>query len=385
MTSRESGQEVLHVIPGFGSDGTLRGAERVASEILRGLENSEEWRPGLCVFRDPDPVDRSHGLRSCPVFLGYKGRDSDIEMAAGCVPRLRALIKRLQPRIVHSHLWPAAFAAGLAVLGTSVSHVIHIHDQRLWIVSKSAKHRCRRIIQRFVMALTQPWFIACSKASAVYCNGLVRRSDRGRLRVIYSGVPVEQLADIRHEERDNVVTGFAGALSSEKGPGDAIRAFAVSSRRLQNVVMLIAGSGNQEKDLRGLASELGVGDKVRFLGPVRDMKSFYRSIDILLFPSRNEGLPLTVLEAMAAGRAIIASKVGGICEAITDGREGFLVNPDDIETIVAVLSRLLIDKTLRQETGERARLKAQKNFRVDEMINQCFAFYRNILSRDRSA
>ena len=371
---------VLHVVPGFGTDGTLRGMERVAATLVKGLEASGGYQPHLCVFRDPDPVDERHGLSAPMSFLGYQGLDQDWQMAAACAPQLRRLVRNLQPDIIHSHLWPAAFTCGVAIAGLGARHVIHIHDQRAWLASAKLRHHIRRLSQRVVIRMASASFIACSSTTADYSiHHLACNPDR--MTVISSGIDTRALAAIPPPDRDSFILGMAGTIAREKGIGETIKAMAALKRSGIPCLLKVAGEGTARGSFERAAEELGVRDQVEFLGAVSDMAGFYSGIDVFVLPSFGEGLPLSVLEAMAAGRPVVASALSGIPEAVTHGTEGLLVSPGDTDALVLALARLAKDPALRQDMGRRARARALRDFSAERMITECIQVYERLLPR----
>ncbi len=371
---------VLHVVPGFGVDGTLRGMERVVATLVQGLERTPGWRPHLCVLRDPDPVDERHGVECPMTFFGYRGFDRDGQMARSCAAPLRRLVRAVRPSVVHSHLWPAAFTAGVALLGAGVPHVLHIHDQRAWLSSPRFRHRVRRLSQRLVMRGTHPFFIACSRATADYAAAHLV-CDRARIAVVPSGIRTEELARLPAPGGGPpVVLGMAGTIAPEKGVGDALRACAELKRNSIPFRLRVAGEGSARPQFERLAAELGVAAEVEFLGAVRDMPAFYAGVDVFILPSFGEGLPLSVLEAMAAGRPVVASALPGMAEAVGDGSEGFLVPPGDAAALSAILTRLIVHPALRREMGARARERALREFSAERMVAKCVEVYERALS-----
>lgn len=376
------------MVPGLGVDGTLRGMERVASTLVKGLEAAVRYAPHVCVLRAPDPVDARHGLSAPMTFLGYEGKDQDWQMAAACAPGLRRLLREVRPDVVHSHLWPTAFAVGLAQLGLGIAHVIHIHDQRAWLASPRLRHRLRRLSQRIVLRLGRPRFIACSKATGNYALKHLGIKPAG-LTVIASGIDSLPYAAIPQRTvaaaGQPVVFGLAGTLAPEKGVGELLRACAALRDTPAPFRLRIAGEGTARPTFEQEANRLGLRDRVEFLGAVRDMASFYASLDVFVLPSLGEGLPVSVLEAMAAGRPVVASALSGIPEAVRHGVEGLLVPPGDVPALSAALGQVISDPALRLEMGRRARARALRDFTVDRMVDAVAEVYDRMLGvRDRS-
>lgn len=135
-------------------------------------------------------------------------------------------------------------------------------------------------------------------------------------------------------EREGLVVGVLARLDPVKGIDLAIRAVA----QLPDVRLRIAGAGEQRDELVELAARLGASDRIEFVGEVRDPHRVMCSADIVLIPSRSEGLPLVLLEAMFANRPLIVTNVGSMAEVVTDHVNGLVVPPDDVDALVAAMS-----------------------------------------------
>lgn len=140
-----------------------------------------------------------------------------------------------------------------------------------------------------------------------------------------------------------------GELNKNKNHEVVIRALA--SMDMTNVRYLICGRGELEGYLRRLAGELGVGDKVRLLGFRTDMPEIYRAADVFVFPSFREGLPVALMEAMAAGLPVVCSSIRGNTDLVKDGENGYLVNPTDTDGFARYMAEVLNDGELRRTMG----------------------------------
>ena len=143
---------------------------------------------------------------------------------------------------------------------------------------------------------------------------------------------------------------------------------------------LIAGTGPEDAALRDHAAALGIADRVTFAGHVSDMREVYGKADLLLMTSRYEGTPLTVLEAMASGVPVVASRLDGIAEVITDGADGFLITPGVRDEFVRRVSAVLADSELRGRVVQAAREKVVANFSAKAMTAQVEAIYTECLA-----
>ena len=137
--------------------------------------------------------------------------------------------------------------------------------------------------------------------------------------------------------------------------------------------------------LRGKARALGLADRVVFAGYVADTRRAYVAADVLLMPSRFEGLPMTLLESMAMGLPVVASKLDGIAEVIADGREGFLVDAGDAAAFANGIARLLESPPLASEIATNARAKIEAGFSVERMTSAVERVYEKCFSEKGSA
>ena len=166
---------------------------------------------------------------------------------------------------------------------------------------------------------------------------------------------------------NDVLIGSVGRLTEQKGFDVLLHALPmVHGSRLR---VVIAGVGELDAMLRRLAAELGIADRVYFAGYRRDVSSLLSALDLYVHPSRFEGMPFAVLEAMAAGCPIVASAVDGTRELIDDGVHGWLVPPDDPVALAYAIDAALGDIAEARRRGELARQRVAAQFNVDAMVD----------------
>jgi glycosyltransferase involved in cell wall biosynthesis len=181
---------------------------------------------------------------------------------------------------------------------------------------------------------------------------------------------------------------YVGRVNEKKGVRDLIRAFEIVLSKQRDCILAVAGSGDR-KYVEGLVKEVGnagLDDHVYFLGPVpnREMPALMRAADIIAYATREgEGIPRVLLEGMACGKPVVATEVAGIPEAVIDGVTGFLVKPRDIAALADRLSMLLMDDSLRQEMGLRARKHVETEFNYDTVIPKIASLLREVASGGR--
>ena len=206
--------------------------------------------------------------------------------------------------------------------------------------------------------------------------------ERERIRLIHSGIdprPFETAANDCAVDCERIVVGMIAVLEERKGH----RVLLEAARRLKargcQIGYRLAGEGSLRKSLEETTIQLGLNEDVRFLDFVSDIPAFLNSVDIVVLPSLFEGLGVSVLEAMAAGKAVIASRVGGLPELVIDAATGFLVEPRDVAGLASALAKLASDRTLIRSMGQKGRERLEKNFTMEQMARQNEDYYYDLL------
>ncbi|ARV59952.1 glycosyltransferase [Nostocales cyanobacterium HT-58-2] len=178
-----------------------------------------------------------------------------------------------------------------------------------------------------------------------------------------------------------IMIGSVGRLDPMKGHDILLRAIA----QLNGVQVVILGEGGHRMALEKLAAELGVSDRLELPGWVDNPRAYLPQFDIFAMPSRSEGFPLAIIEAMLAARPVVATCVGSIPEAVTDGETGLLVNKDDVEGLTTALRRLRDDSALRVRLGQRGQEIARSNFTVEHMVNRYERLWREVVTQSQAS
>jgi glycosyltransferase involved in cell wall biosynthesis len=361
----------------------LGGAEKsmfmlLESWLLESVDR-EQWRPTLLLDDQPGAevlAERAAALGVPvrlvgPLPLGLGG--------AREVPGLVRLLRRERPEVFHAHMsspvackWglAAAVAAGVpAVLGT---------------VQVGGYEPPDRAADLQLRALTRgvDRYLAVSHGIA---NELVERLHwpRQKIDVVYNSVDlarvdVEVPAGLREqlgggEGRPLVLT--PARLDAQKGHRTLFEAIP----QVPDATFLLAGEGPDREPLEALAAQLGIADRVRFLGRREDVPELLAAADVFALPSLYEGSSLAVLEAMAARIPIVSSAIGGTEELIEDGRSGLLVAPGDPEALATALRRVLGDAELRKGLASRARERVEAGLTREQMAARVSGVYRELL------
>ena len=295
----------------------------------------------------------------------------------GCYRGLKDLMQRLEIQVVHSHDFTMAVYGAAAARSLGRRHVITFHGG----LDMLARLR-RRIAIRWAMRASAATVAVSGATRRIYSARLGISPDRFRVIPngisVSSGDPAPVRAELGLRDGEPLVLAV-GNVMSVKGHPVLVQAMAQFIGAEVPWRLVIAGD---ERDaappIRALLAGTPVEDRVRLLGLRDDVPNLLAAADIFAMPSLSEGLPLALLEAMFAGRAIVASAVGGIPEVITDGREGLLVPPNDPGALAAALRRLLDDRALRIRLGRAAQVRAAEQFTVGAMADAYERLYYGI-------
>jgi glycosyltransferase involved in cell wall biosynthesis len=315
----------------------------------------------------------------------YSGRYNSPRVLFDAARRLRKVIAAASVDIVHTHGIDADLIGVLALCGRPERTVCHLHITPPTDRRESWKAAIRRNLFRSLATRNRTWFIAVADSVRERTAEYYRLSSE-RIVTVRNGIdPSEfEIDNVASTRRDSgrVVFGTAARLVPAKGLAYLIQAAARLARKNIPFEVRIAGTGSELESLQRLAQSLGLSDRVRFLGHVSDMPGFYRWLDVFVLPSLSEGLPLAVLEAMAMGKPIAATRLAGTAEIVRDGVDGFLVQPANVSALEEALERLAVDPSLRRQMGVVGRQRVLADFCIDRVAGKVVQVYERILSQD---
>lgn len=205
-----------------------------------------------------------------------------------------------------------------------------------------------------------------------------------RIRVIPNGVDLDNYGNMATREsalselgasKENLVVGFVGRLHHLKGVDLLIDAAAAVKKRLPRVEFVFVGDGPEDETLKELAAEHGVSDIVRFAGYRRDAWRLMPAFDVVVLPSRDEAQSISLLEAMACGKPVVAARVGGIPEVVDDRVTGLLFPRENVSMLAKTLIDLLDDPQRRAIMGAAGRQRVRERFSQEEMLQKTLALY----------
>jgi glycosyltransferase involved in cell wall biosynthesis len=299
--------------------------------------------------------------------------------------RLRGLIRARRPDVLHTHAAKAGAAGRLgALVSGSARPPVRVHTFHGHVLRGYFGPRRERV------------FTAIERALARGTSALVVSSRAVRDDLVQLGVaPAERFEIVRYGFRfdepaaprdlglpdGTFVVGWAGRLTEIKRPLDLVRALAALRGRGVDAAFVLLGDGALRPDVEALAAELGVADALHLMGYHRGLADWHAAFDALLLTSANEGTPVAVLEALAAGRPVVATAVGGVPDVVDDGETGFLAAAGDTDALAERLERLARDPDLRARMGRLGAERVREHFGVERMVEEVEALYRRHLPR----
>jgi glycosyltransferase involved in cell wall biosynthesis len=350
---------VLNVIGALG----LGGAERLLVTMHRHLDRTR-FEPAVACLFGPNPLAEDLRLLAVPVYeLALSG---PFDLLSGIL-RLRRLVREERFEVVHTHLYYANVAGRFAAWGRApVVTTLHNPDYT-YEDPGTLLFRGKKLLD----LLTGRWI---NKALLAVSDDVRRDFER---QLGFSGIQVipnyidleafQQSLDrfdrqtLRKEARlgkDEVVVLNVGRLHPQKGQDVLIDAFARARRQVPQLVLVLVGEGRFREGLEEKARAAGLAAAVQLRGALRDVTPYYKMADIFVFPSRYEAFGIALLEAMAAGLPVVASKTGGIPELVTE-EAGLLVSVGDVHGLATALTSLATDPVRRDRLGSAAKAQAR--------------------------
>ncbi len=209
--------------------------------------------------------------------------------------------------------------------------------------------------------------------------------------LVYNGIDLCKYKEMKEKDgkllerfnlKNKIVIGSIGRLSSVKGFKYLVEAFKLVKDKHKDAKLLIAGEGPEKGKLMRQIKKYGISESVSITpGQDEPIEKYYNLIDIFCMPSVHEGLGLSLMEAMAEGKACVASRVGGLAELIVNGTSGILVKPCSSGDLRDALLKLVEDEALRRALSANAREKAFKDFSIEDSVDKTIKVYQEVLCR----
>jgi glycosyltransferase involved in cell wall biosynthesis len=370
---------VLHVVAGFGAGG----AERVAANLLR-TSDREQFDVGAISLRGPLGTDVEETLAQdgIPVWYMAKGRGFDPLVVA----RVARTVEHFRPQVVHTHTYALRYAFPYMLCRRIPAMVHTVHNLAEREIDWSGRLVHRIAFWRGVLP------VAIAKEVA---DSLRRVYGIDDFPLIPNGIPIDTFRGPsidRERWRNN--EGFAptdvlfmcvAGLRPQKNPFLLLEGFHRGTASDPRAHLLFVGRGGLKSELEKRIGALGLQDRVHLLGLRSDIPEILHAADVFVLSSDYEGNPLSVMEAMAAGKPMVCTAVGGVPELVEDGKCGLLVPQRDVKALAGAMEYMLESPEARKSMGEAAARRAVERFDLRAMTEAYENLYRTAIAKSRSS
>ncbi len=382
--NRNKPHKILRLITRLNIGGPARQALLLAKKLPDNFETL--LAAGNVGPNEGELVDPEVSVTKVPLVRPIDPRDDLIALT-----KIRRLIDSYNPSIIHTHMAKAGTLGRIAPLTKASSrpktvHTFHGHVLEGYF--SNLKSNMFRYIERQLAKRTD-LFIAVSQEikDQLIDYGI---GDEAKIRVVPLGIDLSAYAQLDIASRDQSLAkelglgphtpllGMVGRLVPIKDIPTALRALT----NLEDCHLVIAGDGESRASLESLARSMSILDRVHFLGFRDDLANIYAGLDVVLLTSLNEGTPVSLIEAQAAGKPVIASRVGGVTSVIEHDKTGLLVEPADPDGLAIVIRQLLYNKTQRELYGRAGRAKSLANFAETRLVEDITRIYLELLGKD---
>jgi glycosyltransferase involved in cell wall biosynthesis len=360
------------------SSGGYYGAESMLVNLAGSL-GIEGWQNVIGVFRNSGNPHLEVAKRAVDQGLQVELIDCGGRMDWRAIAHIKTLIYRHGIDLVHTHGFKPNFYATLATPpGIPLIATYHLD----W-PDKGVLLHCYHLLDRLILKR----FAKVVAVSEAIAKSLVRSGlGSHRVQVIANGVDFNQwpspapVQPIETGARNKAVVGVVGRLVPQKGHIYLLQAARSILSAFPQVEFVFIGDGPERASLEHATASLGLSSNVRFAGQKSDMPAVYAGIDILVLPSINEGMPMTLIEALAAGRPVVATAVGDVPKLIRDGETGFLVEPRNSDALSSAIAKLLCDPPLCLRFAEEGRRRVLAHFSARAMADEYRELYSKVLA-----
>lgn len=350
--------KIMQIIPVFG----LAGAERMAEALILELKRRGNQVSAVSLYNDRTVITENLEANGVKVFYLGKRRGPDPSM----ITKLVKLFRGEKPDVVHTHLYVCEYVIPAAVIAGVKTRVHTVHNV-------AEKERLPKKLQHF--------FYHHCHVVPVGLSPLVKESIERfyrlpgeRVPMVYNGIDVTRAVEkTTYETGDTFRFLHVGRFAPQKNHEGILKAFAKLHEKYPRTALTMIGSGELFDQVQEQIRQMGLADAVETPGQMNHMMQVYPRYDAFILPSVYEGMPITLIEAMATGMPIAASAVGGVPDMLCHAENGLLCSAEP-DSIADVMERLYLDEALREKLGRQAR-EASARFTAGYMADAYLDIY----------
>jgi glycosyltransferase involved in cell wall biosynthesis len=370
--------KVIQIIPMLGPGG----AERVAVDLVRGL-NRQRFEAAVISIWRPVESDLERLLDESGVTVEYLGKGPGFD--GRTYHRIHRVLRDCRPDIVHTHLHVLRYALPSLLLlkCSSLLHTVHnlaereIEPRGRWIQRYALNHGVVPVAVSEEVALSVEDLYGIQQCRVIP-NGIATN---------HYGCPRTARSEWRAREgfRDSQVLFVCVArFSRQKNHALLLEAFAQGPASDPSAHLVLVGEGSLREQLVEQVENLGLTQRIHFLGLRSDIPDVLAATDVFVLSSDWEGNPLSVMEAMASGLPIVSTAAGGVPDLFENGKEGFLIQRGDVRGLANSMTSLLSNPERRQSMGMAAAQRARENFDASRMVQEYEQLYENLIARSHN-
>jgi glycosyltransferase involved in cell wall biosynthesis len=372
---------VLQICDHLGWEGSrMHGVKRLFAWMIPRFDSSR-FEVSLLSLRRKDVSEDNLETLGFPVYYMEKGKFDPTTF-----PALVSLLRKHRIDVIQAHGYGATTFGRAAALYLGIPNVLHEHANLTdtpWF---------QKIPDKLFNSVTDV-AIAVSESTREFCiKGRLLSPER--VKKVYLGAPLDEFKPMAPAETASArksfgftngskVLGTVTRLHESKGNAYFVEAASLLAKKRSDVEFAVVGEGPLLDDLKSQAARLGIGERMHFLGFQKDVAAAFAAFDVAVFPSLWEGTPLTVFEAMAMAKPIVATDVDGLRDVLVNGSNALVVPSRDASALASALARALDEETLSRRLSQGA-LETSKRFGIQAFVNKMQELYEVLVGRYRS-
>ena len=368
--------QTIHVIYRLDTGGLQNGIVN----LINNMDTSKFENAICCLTQGGDFEKRLN--KNIKVSKMFKKPGNDYQLYI----KLIKYLKEIKPTIVHTRNW-AGMDGIIAAKIAGVPIIVH-GEHGFEITDLTGQNKKRKFIRKLVLSTMIDKIVTVSKNLK---NRLINEIKIKPEKIIHipNGVDTNKFNIYKKEfirkkfgfKKEDFIIGIVARLDPIKNHKTLIFAFKEIVTIHPNTNLAIVGDGSLRNKLENQTYQLGIKNKVIFMGERDDVPEILKTFDIFVLPSLNEGMSNTILEAMATGIPVIASNVGGNPELVIDGETGFLFPTNDVESLVQKIKTYILHPELKQKHGYNAHKRVEEKFSLDQMVRRYEELYVELVER----
>jgi glycosyltransferase involved in cell wall biosynthesis len=369
------------------------GVAHHVTNLMRGLDRNKYEQQLICGFEsagEKSMRDQVEARGVTPILIPRLVGNPRLNISdALAFAHILRLLRQQRPMILHTHTSKAGLLGRVAARLTGVPIIVHtFHGLVLKGHYRPLKTNGVRAVERCLARLSDRLIVISNEDK----NDLLayRIAPAHKIEVIPLGLELDHFLDNR--KRRGLLHRELGLDSATRLIGIVGRIAPIKNHRLffdamvqvlaehATAHVVVVGDGDLCPEMERYVREMGIADRVSFLGWRHDLPQIYTDLDVLVISSNNEGTPVSAIEAMAAGRPVVATRVGGLPDVISDGETGYLVAPGNVEQLASAVKRVLSDGETTDRLRRNARESVKGKFAVERLAADIDLLYRRLLA-----